>query len=588
MALNKDGIESVDGDISFRSIVDINGKVEGGSIQTGRKHGYILRRRAIMETFGLHQGVWLPSVERMQEAYNKATQVRDIVHDAETQESFYEGLVSMDIPSSELLTREANKAAGGTTLKSLYFDDILSAEYYRGVVLPDKEKHDFTIPGTPFAQQMHVHLLIRAFNNTLDCEDNAQMIKPFLERRHDPKLVEVLCWTVLKHCIMRSKSDQPLLMAYEPPKARDSPGISTFAQRFDEIVKSLTRSKTICKHLYDSPYIHVFVDDPSRAIRRVNANRDLNRQKGQVMGKGKEVLEQEQKAASRGQTPDSSRRKRRLNATEEPGESPGSGKRTRHGSRMSTRAMGQTHASSSAMAPSTPVGRGSGGYYAGFMVTPTSSVLDTQSSPLARVGLKMEEESPGEMVSPFVSRSAQPWLYTPNLMSPTQGYGGNGTGSSTGYNPVEMYGYANDAYSPYNSYVQGSVSGGLGMNDLQGSMSNSYPPTLSGFPLQDSFPSLPSPMFTHPGRVTSAPPPTTTRMMNVNDLCSGTGILRNTGGTPTPSPLRGFHVPDMRAEINPFGNDVHEEQDNGPASLLTDGDLSGFGGGAEGDGTRFG
>ncbi|RMZ91887.1 hypothetical protein DV736_g845, partial [Chaetothyriales sp. CBS 134916] len=515
MAFNKDCIENVYGEVYYDSMVEANGTVELNTINNRREHGYMPRSHAMMETFGQHHGVWLPSIETMQDAYNKASRVRDVIHEKEIQEAYYSGLDLDQIPSSAQLTREAMQAAEGTTLKHLYFNDILSAEYYRGAVRPDKHQVDITIPGSSFAQQMHVHLLVRAFNNTRVCEDNAQMVKPFLERRHDPKLVEVLCWTVLKHCIMRSKSDEPLLTAYEPPKSRNSPGIETFAERFDEIVKSLTRSKTICKHLYDSPYVHVFVDDPARAVRRVNANRDLNRQKGQVMGKGKEVLDQELKAAG-GQTPESARRKRRVNAMEEASESPGSEKRTRRMSLIVTLPLGQTAASSPAPAPRTPMA-GGGGSYAGLFSTPASTVLETQSSPLSRSGLKMEEESPDprRQTPPSLAvRSARPWSYGQN-MSPTRGYGG-------GYSSTETYAYGNDAYSPFNSYGQSSISGGLGVNDLQGSM-NYYHRPHSGYLLQEAFPSGPPSMFTRAAAASSAP--TTTRMPNIHDLCGGSGII---------------------------------------------------------------
>ncbi|RMZ85666.1 hypothetical protein DV737_g658, partial [Chaetothyriales sp. CBS 132003] len=519
MAFNKDYIENVYSNVYYDSGVEANGTRELHTINNRREHGYMPRPHAMMETYGQHHGVWLPSIETMQDAYNKANRVREVVRDKEIEEAYYRGLDLDQIPSSVQLTTESMQAGDGSTLEHLYFSDILSAEYYRGAVRPDKHQVDFTIPGNSLAQQMHVHLLIRAFNNTRGCEDNAQMVKPFLERRHDPKLVEVLCWTVLKHCIMRSKSDEPLLTAYEPSKSRSSPGIETFAERFDEIAKSLTRSKTICKHLYDSPYIHVFVDDPARAVRRVNANRDLNRQKGQVMGKGKEVLEQELKASG-GQTPESARRKRRVNAMEEAGESPGSEKRARRKSLIVTLPLGQKAASSPARAPSTPVAGGSGGH-AGLFSTPASTIMESQSSPFSHSGLKVEEESPdqrGQTSSCFAVRSAWPWSHTQNMMSPTRGYGGV-------YSPSETYAHGNDAYSPLNSYGQSSISGGLGMNDLQISMMNYYRRPHSGYLLQEAFPNGPLSMFTRATPATSAP--TTTRMPNIQDLCGGNGIPSN-------------------------------------------------------------
>ncbi|RMD45094.1 hypothetical protein DV735_g178, partial [Chaetothyriales sp. CBS 134920] len=590
MDLNKDDIDRVDDDVSCLSIVEVNDKVGGDGIQPGREQEYHPHSRLIMETFGLHQGVWLPSVERMQEAYDKANEVLSADHPPEIMTTLYTGLGEDQIPSSAALTREATQACEGTTLTSLYFSDILSAEYYRGAVLPDKDELDFTIPGTPLAQQMHVHWLIRAFFNTDGCEDNEQMINPFIKRRHDAKLVEVLCWTILKQCIMRARTEKPLLTAYEPGKLRQFVEVKTFAQRFDEIVKSLRRSKTICKHLYDCPYIHVFVDDPVRAVRRVNANRDLNRQKGQVMGKGKKVIEQEMKAAG-AQTPESSRRKRRVNTKE----SPGSGKRTRRETKtsgvtvapMPAAMPAPMPATSSTQPPSTPAGHHIGGY-TGLMVTPTSTVLDTQSSPLARMGLKTKDESPGQMVSPFLLPPVQSWPYPQTLMSPPPAYGsgGGGAGGSSSYNPAETYAYGNEAYSAYSSYEQGGISGGLGMADLQGNMTTLYQPSPTGYSLQDVFTTGPAPLFTQPGAVTSVPM-TASRALKIQELCGGSGILRHTGVTPNPSPLRGFHVTGMGGEMDPFVNDGHEQQEIDPANLHPGGGHSGFGG-AEGGRARFG
>jgi hypothetical protein len=43
------------------------------------------------------------------------------------------------------------------------------------------------------------------------------------------------------------------------------------------------------KHLYDAPYVNVFVDDPPKAYRIVINNRKLNDEKGKALAKGKEM-----------------------------------------------------------------------------------------------------------------------------------------------------------------------------------------------------------------------------------------------------------------------------------------------------------
>lgn len=83
------------------------------------------------------------------------------------------------------------------------------------------------------------------------------------------------------------------MQSWDESKARFSPGIKTFADRFDAIVESMTISKTICKHLFDPPYCHVFVDDPGRSVVRVKANRDLNKMKAEQMSIGKRIREGE-------------------------------------------------------------------------------------------------------------------------------------------------------------------------------------------------------------------------------------------------------------------------------------------------------
>ena len=203
--------------------------------------------------------------------------IDDLAHTAINQEC---------IPGSLELTGEADEE---NTAHSTYFDDFLVAEMYRNALRPPKMFVDETIPTTAPAIKAHVTLLVRAFHSHDAVDDNQGMIRPFEERRHDSMMVEMLCWNLVKACIYRSKSDEPLLASYDPSKSKNSAGLETFAKRYDNMVMAMARSKTICKHLHDAPYMNTFVDDPMKSVRRVDANRELNKQKADTMHKGKKA-----------------------------------------------------------------------------------------------------------------------------------------------------------------------------------------------------------------------------------------------------------------------------------------------------------
>lgn len=179
-----------------------------------------------------------------------------------------------------------------------YFPDGLTAEAYRASCRPNRMKPDETIPRTTAAQQAHVRLLVLAFNSTDAATDNEQMQNPFKMQRHDQKLVECLCWQILRAIISRAEFADPIMTSYDVQKARDSIGLNNFAQRFDAVIEGMMASKTICKHMFDAPYFCLFVDDPMRSKARVESNRALNKVKAQQMAEGKKV--QEEKAAAEG------------------------------------------------------------------------------------------------------------------------------------------------------------------------------------------------------------------------------------------------------------------------------------------------
>jgi hypothetical protein len=148
---------------------------------------------------------------------------------------------------------------------------------------------DPTIPRTMQQRKAAVKLVFKAYKSTAIATDNPGMLKAFQEEKHDNRQVETICWSIVEGCIDRCIRG-PLLNAYEPEKAKNNPSIKTFAERLDAMVTSLSRQKTICKHLLDAPYLNRFIDDPVGSRQRVESNRKLNKKKGGVMDLGKKAL----------------------------------------------------------------------------------------------------------------------------------------------------------------------------------------------------------------------------------------------------------------------------------------------------------
>jgi hypothetical protein len=148
---------------------------------------------------------------------------------------------------------------------------------------------DPSIPRTMQQRKAAVKLVFKAYKSTANATDNPGMLKAFLDEKHDNRQVETICWSIVEGCIDRCIRG-PLLNAYEPEKAKNNPSIKTFAERLDAMVISLSRQKTICKHLLDAPYLNRFIDDPVGSRQRVESNRKLNKKKGGVMDMGKKAL----------------------------------------------------------------------------------------------------------------------------------------------------------------------------------------------------------------------------------------------------------------------------------------------------------
>lgn len=149
---------------------------------------------------------------------------------------------------------------------------------------------DNTVPTAPEQNRALVKVLFKAFKSIAKASDNESMIRPFRQMKHDNPRVEVICWEILNACIQRSTCG-PLVAVYDPNKIKNSPTPLTFAERFDYIVRALSTQKTICKHLFDAPFVNTFVDDPVRAKTRVESNRVLNERKGRTMRAGREATQ---------------------------------------------------------------------------------------------------------------------------------------------------------------------------------------------------------------------------------------------------------------------------------------------------------
>ena len=147
---------------------------------------------------------------------------------------------------------------------------------------------DPTIPTTEEAKRGHVATLMHAMASTERAEDNPGMIKPFQEGKYSARRIELTCWEVLEACISRQHNGA--FQALCDVKSKPSSNMKSFYDRFQSMVEALTTQKTICKHLLDPAYLYTFVDDPVGSQKRVLANKNLNKKKGQVMNAGKQAL----------------------------------------------------------------------------------------------------------------------------------------------------------------------------------------------------------------------------------------------------------------------------------------------------------
>ena len=311
-----------------------------------------------------------------------------------------------DFESAEELLDPYNDQIDSATL----FNSLQESVHWRSQqVVEYKPEYDETIPRSLHTKKACVKLLFKAWKSTASATDNPRMKRPFEEERHENARVECLCWMLLEALIRRSEQG-PLLVAYDPTKAKDNPTIDSFASRFDEVVVSLREQKTICKHLFDAPYINTFVDDPVNARNRVASNRDLNKKKGDTMSLGKLHKEAEH------ETTGTKGRKRDRSASVDGEFSDEQSPMYAHSataiygtpSHSAYRSQAHSNTGTRSLSHHTPTslrsGYGSSGLYAGspvgLQMNAQGPLIDYSSPPTLGPGLNMQSSSGQSLVPP--------------------------------------------------------------------------------------------------------------------------------------------------------------------------------------------
>lgn len=236
-----------------------------------------------------HNDAHCPEFRRQWAAEAKATAICNGAKPIVKDRRGHDGLPDLD-PQTDFATFKALMSAGEISAveRDTIFDNKLQAEKYRQVLLEPLEEQDPTIPQSEAEQKAHVVMIIKAFRHVSDEGGAAKVKEDFQGCRHDRWLVECLAWDILDLLIRRSESVGNLVETYEPGKYKFKKCQDMdFADRFELLVSAMATNKSMCKHLYDVPYIMKVIDDPRTNVDRIESNRRLNRQKAEIMKKGK-------------------------------------------------------------------------------------------------------------------------------------------------------------------------------------------------------------------------------------------------------------------------------------------------------------
>lgn len=166
------------------------------------------------------------------------------------------------------------------------YEDAL--EWQEQQALAEQEPDD-TIPKTKEQKRAIVKNLVKAFKTVTFARDSEHVKGVFMDEKHHNYHVELALWRLLEDTITRCTSG-PLMKRYDPSKAKTGKDrCQSFEERMDEILESMKQYKTICKHIYDTPWFAIFIDNPVSARERVGSNKLLNDRKGQQIQAGKKA-----------------------------------------------------------------------------------------------------------------------------------------------------------------------------------------------------------------------------------------------------------------------------------------------------------
>lgn len=179
-----------------------------------------------------------------------------------------------------------------------FFTDAAAARAYRPLLLGGRAKEDPTIPTTEKAKRAHVKALFIAFKSaTSECSDTEEMKRLFVNEHHDNRLVEARCWDIYNAIENASRFKDNIVESYEPHKYKYKHSAWNFATRFDEVCRVLATTKSLAKRAFDAPFLIKFVDDPTHNKTRTESNRTLNAKKSNLMKRGREEEERDEKLA---------------------------------------------------------------------------------------------------------------------------------------------------------------------------------------------------------------------------------------------------------------------------------------------------
>ncbi|KAJ5925741.1 hypothetical protein N7454_008380 [Penicillium verhagenii] len=148
---------------------------------------------------------------------------------------------------------------------------------------------DHTLPQTTEEHQRLIVDLKKAMLSTSSVTDTDKAKKAFASGQYSDQEIELACWSLLSTMIAHHRDGPPLSSHARSTEAEAKCLEVSFKTHFQQVLENLTVCKLICKHLLDPKYLHTFVDNPEAAAKRVSSNRVLNKQKGELIKKGKRM-----------------------------------------------------------------------------------------------------------------------------------------------------------------------------------------------------------------------------------------------------------------------------------------------------------